>query len=160
MTLRLLRPFRISPLLHYKRCLSTTSTVAQLKLKQAFEYMKTAESEYCNARDTWLYLKREYDRQSLEVARNSKPLNAFRMFVFEEDHQGYSISRHVFSTNAPLTAEQMSKLSWEQPGAGRLSASFNLFVKQLEHLGFKVSTESTREDQQTLSVVYGASGNY
>lgn len=161
--------------MHNRRRLSTLPvqliqlTEASDRKEAALNEFKLAERKYLQAHDAWWDIKRQHDRQLLEQAKNSKPLGEFRTFVFEQDHQGYSSSRHLFSTNAPLTADQMSKITWEQPGAGRLSAGFRLFLEQLQKMGFQVKDEHRilengtgrgRAETQPYPSVWGATGNY
>lgn len=87
-----------------------------------------------------------------------------KRMIYKEDNQMYYFTPVVFETNAPLTAEVLSKMSWTPVGAGRHSTSFETFKELVEELGFTVN-EVIRLEANVIPdlgypIVEGATGNY
>jgi hypothetical protein len=105
-----------------------------------------------------------YDAETLESDMKKRPLTDCKRFIFQQDHQGYELTRLLFATNAPLTAKQMSQLTWQHPGAGRVSVSLGVLLNQLEAKGFKAHLIGTMKRDEHLNSPYetvvGATGNY
>jgi hypothetical protein len=109
--------------------------------------------------------QRGYDEKKLALDMEQRPLKGEKELIFKQDLQGYEKRWFVFKTNAPLTAQQMSMLTWRQPGAGRISASFGSFVEQLEAKGFKSKMIRELDGENVKLVpssemVIGATGNH
>ena len=96
-----------------------------------------------------------------------------RTLVYMEDNQGYYTIPFIFKTDCNLMVEEMSKISHEEPGAGRFSTSFKQFQKLLLKHGYR--SELVEEGPQLKGIshyfgkdieykgyecVLGAPGNY
>ena len=131
----------------------------QLKPRQ----LQCARRVHTNAWDQMHERHMERSR-ALEAALSSKPLLERKKWLYAQDHQMYDTSYIVFETNAPLTASQMSLLTWQLPWSGRMSVSFSEFSEQLQKRGFSaeyVRTCAKTEPLPTdLETVIGATGNY
>jgi len=112
----------------------------------------------------WMMRRAEQEEADLKDAFAQQPLKQDKTFFFYEDHQMHDHAMYVFETNAPLTTRQMEQLTWRQPGAGRMSASFGRFAEDIRKQGFHIRTVrvSTKAEvvPKGVEVVYGATGNY
>lgn len=86
--------------------------------------------------------------------------------IYLVDHHGYTAATSVlFDTDCHLTKEELEKISWSVPGAGRLAVGFQQFKALLIAKGFKVENETNRipcdiKNFKEIMQIKGATGNY
>lgn len=92
-----------------------------------------------------------------------------QLFVYEEDEQGYW-QNHVLMAQEgqePVNQGSLRALSWETPGAGRVSTSANELIRIAKKKGFTLRLIEKRErsrevppEWRNYPLVVGATGNY
>lgn len=88
-----------------------------------------------------------------------------KKFIYKEDHQLYYFIPIVFETDAKITAKKMEEISYQWPGAGHHSTSFDEFKELMQSYGYVVNRiedlpENTIPENNVLDIVKGAIGSY
>lgn len=106
----------------------------------------------------------EIVRSQVIAELESADAPVLRELVYLEDERMYFSTPHIFQTDCPWTVEKMSKLSWQVPGAGRLSTSYHAFMIIMLAHGFRCKLvkklERNAKPPAQYEVIEGATGNY
>ncbi len=89
------------------------------------------------------------------------------LFVYTEDNQMYWVNQVLVRSSKSVDPKLLEQISWESPGAGRVSTSIGALIRDAKVKGIEL-TEVARADKtgvipqewKDYPVVVGATGNY